>query len=55
MAAIPGGYGRRYAVHRSEQFWENGYAESFKSRMRDESLDGELCLHIDEIEYVVER
>jgi transposase InsO family protein len=35
--------------------WENGYAESFNSRMRDELLDGELFLHIDEMKYVVER
>ncbi len=35
--------------------WENGYVESFNSRMRDELLDGELFLHIDETKYVVER
>ena len=35
--------------------WENGYTESFNSRMRDELLDGELFLHIDEMKYVVER
>ena len=35
--------------------WENGYAESFNSRMRDELLDGELFLHLDETKYVVER
>jgi len=35
--------------------WENGYAESFNSRMRDELLNGELFLHIDEMKYVVER
>jgi transposase InsO family protein len=35
--------------------WENGYVESFNSRMRDELLDGELFLHIDEMKYVVER
>jgi len=35
--------------------WENGYVESFHSRMRDELLDGELFLHIDEMKYVVER
>jgi putative transposase len=28
--------------------WENGYAESFNNRMRDELLDGELFLHLDE-------
>jgi transposase InsO family protein len=35
--------------------WENGYVESFNSRMRDELLDGELFLHIDETKYIVER
>ena len=35
--------------------WENGYVESFHSRMRDELLDGELFLHLDEVKYVVER
>lgn len=35
--------------------WENGYVESFNSRMRDELLNGELFLHIDEMKYVVER
>jgi transposase InsO family protein len=35
--------------------WENGYAESFNSRMPNELLDGELLLHLDEMKYVVER
>ena len=35
--------------------WENGCAESFNSRMRDELLDGELFSHLDEVKYVVER
>ena len=35
--------------------WENGYVESFHSRMRDELLDGELFLHLDEVKYVVDR
>ena len=35
--------------------WENGYVESFNSRMRDELLNGELFLHIDEMKYIVER
>ena len=35
--------------------WENGYMESFNSRMRDELLAGELFLHVDEVRYVVER
>lgn len=35
--------------------WENGYAESFNSRLRDELLNGEIFLHIDELRYVAER
>jgi len=35
--------------------WENGYVESFNRRVRDELLDGELFLHIDEMKYIVER
>jgi putative transposase len=35
--------------------WENGYIESFNSRLRDELFNGEIFLHIDEVKYVVER
>ena len=35
--------------------WENGYIESFNSRLRDELLNGEIFLHIDELRYVAER
>jgi transposase InsO family protein len=35
--------------------WENGYVESSNSKLRDELLDGELFLHIDELRYVVDR
>jgi transposase InsO family protein len=35
--------------------WENGYVESFNSKLRDELLDRELFLHIDEVRYVVDR
>ncbi len=35
--------------------WENGYVESFNSRLRDELLDRELFLHIDELRYVANR
>jgi transposase InsO family protein len=35
--------------------WENGYIESFNSRLRDELLNGEIFLHIDELQYVVDR
>jgi len=35
--------------------WENGYIESFNGKLRDELLDRELFLHIDEVRYVVDR
>ena len=35
--------------------WENGYVESFNSRFRDELLNGELFLSIDELRYVADR
>ena len=35
--------------------WENGYVESFNSKFRDELLDRELFLHIDELRYIADR
>ena len=35
--------------------WENGYVESFNGKPRDELLNRELFLHIDELSYVVDR
>ncbi len=35
--------------------WENGYVESFNSRVRDELLNRELFLGIDELRYVADR
>ncbi len=35
--------------------WENGYVESFNSKLRDELLNRELFLHIDELTYVADR
>ena len=35
--------------------WENGYVESFNSKLRDELLNRELFLHIDELRYLVDR
>lgn len=35
--------------------WENGYVESFNSRLRDELLNRELFLSIAELRYVVDR
>ena len=35
--------------------WENGYVESFNSRLRDELLNRELFLNMDELRYVADR
>ena len=35
--------------------WENGYVESFNSKFREELLNRELFLHIDELRYVADR
>jgi len=35
--------------------WENGYVESFNSKLKDELLNRELFLHIDELRYVADR
>ena len=35
--------------------WENGYVESFNSKLRDELLNRELFLPIDELRYVADR
>lgn len=35
--------------------WENGYVESFNSRLRDELLKRELFLSMDELRYVADR
>ena len=35
--------------------WENGYVESFNSKLRDELLNRDLFLHIVELRYVVDR
>ena len=35
--------------------WENGYIESFNSKIRDELLNRELFLHIDELRYIADR
>ena len=35
--------------------WENGYVESFNSKLRDELLNRELFLHLDELRYIADR
>jgi putative transposase len=35
--------------------WENGYCESFNSKLRDESLNGEIFYSIKELRVLAER
>ena len=35
--------------------WGNGYVESFNGKLRNELLNQELLLHIDELRHVVDR
>ena len=35
--------------------WENGYVESFNSRLRDELLNGEIFYTLEEAQIVIER
>jgi hypothetical protein len=35
--------------------WENGYVESFNSKFRDELLNGELSLGLEEARWVIDR
>ena len=35
--------------------WENGYVESFNSRFRDELLDRELFVGLEDTRWVVDR
>ena len=37
------------------RWWENGYCESFNSRMRDEFLNGELLGNMYEVEVLTKR
>ena len=50
MARRPG---RHDAVHRARQPWENGYIESFNSKLRDELLNGELFYTLQEAQILI--
>ena len=41
-------------VHRARQPWENGYCESFNSKLRDELLNGEVFYSLAEARIVIE-
>ena len=49
---VPSGYWKIIAPGSP---WENGYVESFNSKLRDELLNRELFLHLDELRYVADR
>jgi putative transposase len=36
-------------------FWENGYCESFNSKLRDEFLNGEILYSLKEVQVLAER
>ena len=41
-------------LHRARQPWENGYCESFNSKLRDELLNGEIFYTLKEAKVVIE-
>jgi putative transposase len=49
MALIPAGPDRQLCCR-----WENGYCESFNSKLRDELLDGEVFYSLAEAKLVIE-
>ena len=49
-----GGVGAKPAFIEPGSPWENGYVESFNSRLRDELLDGEVFYSLAEAKVVIE-
>ena len=41
-------------VYRAREPWENGYCESFNSKLRDELLNGEIFYSLREAEVLIE-
>jgi hypothetical protein len=48
------GCGRQDRLHRSSSPWENGYIESFNSKLRDGLLNGEIFYTLKEAKIVIE-
>ena len=54
-AAVVGARGRRDALYRAGQPWENGSNESFNGKLRDELLNGEIFYSLAEAAVLVEQ
>jgi transposase InsO family protein len=52
---VAGRYGRKDTVYRTGSPWENGYCESFNSKLRDEFLNGEIFYSLKELQVLAER
>jgi putative transposase len=50
-----GGTGAKTMYIESDSPWENGYCESFNSKMRDEFLNGEIFYSIQQLRVLAER
>lgn len=48
------GVGAKCAFIEPGSFWENGYCESFNSKLRDELLNGEIFYSLAEAKIVIE-
>jgi transposase InsO family protein len=48
-------YGAKTAYIESGSPWENGYCESFNSKLRDEFLNGEIFYSLKKIRVLAER
>jgi transposase InsO family protein len=49
------GLGTRPLCIEPGSLWENGYCESFNSKLRDECLNGEIFYSLKETQIVIER
>jgi len=46
---------QRHSTSNPAQPWENGYCESFNSKLRDEFLNGEIFYSLKEVQVLAER
>ena len=52
---MAGSHGIFHAVHRTGIPWDNGYCESFNSKLRNEFLNGEVFYSLKEAQVLAER
>ena len=52
---MAGEHSSKDAIHQTRFAVENGYCESFNSRLRDELLNGEICYSMKELRVLAER